>query len=193
MEVCLQRDIQPHSDLSREKSGPLFCPALERQCSSSRLSLPSLCRPALCAVEFVIFLCVCFVLPGHGARFSGPSPPCLLCSWRGLRCCWPCPFPALLLVFWCCLGCHGVLGLRHAFARGVCPSLALRAAFVRFWPTRLPGLEVLPSPGLGVCLCALSARCLSVFLVSWRILCFAPSLAAAFGRLLPALRLLPGS
>ena len=103
--------------MSTPASLPLFCPALERQCSSSRLSLPSLCRPALCAVEFVIFLCVCFVLPGHGARFGGPSPPCLLCSWRGLRCCWPCPFPALLLVFWCCLGCHGVLGLRHAFAR----------------------------------------------------------------------------
>ena len=31
MEVCLQRDIQPHSDLNREKSGSL--PAISLFCS----------------------------------------------------------------------------------------------------------------------------------------------------------------
>ena len=42
------------------------------------------------------------------------------------------------------------------------------AASVHYWPTRLPGLEVLPSPGFGAGRCALSARCFSVFLLSWR-------------------------
>ena len=41
-------------------------------------------------------------------------------------------------------------------------------ASVDYWPTRLTGLEVLPSPGLGAGRCALPARCFSVFLLSWR-------------------------
>ena len=42
------------------------------------------------------------------------------------------------------------------------------AASVNYWPTRLPGLEVLPSPGFGAGRCAPSARCFSVFLLFWR-------------------------
>ena len=39
---------------------------------------------------------------------------------------------------------------------------------MHYWPTGLPGLEVLPSPEFGAGRCALSARCFSVFLLSWR-------------------------
>ena len=70
---------------------------------------------------------------------------------------------------------------------GACPSLALRPAFVRFWPTRLPGLEVFCLLlGLG---CAFVCCRPGAFLCSWflgvyfaLILCWLPLLGACSRR-----------
>ena len=84
-------------------------------------------------------------------------------------------------VFWWCLCCHSILGLRHAFALykstspfrflgvvlGSLSRPVFAGLFLCYWRTRLPGLEAWHSPELGVALCAIGPVpfCVAGFLV----------------------------
>ena len=171
--------------MSTPASLPLFCPALERQCESFLLSFASLassaafscccvCHFPLCSLAMGLALVApllhsCFLLVnGLGAVSISCTPDvvsAVVVLGRSFARYWPPMFrpAAFLVVPWLSRPSGFEVRLRAPHV----PSWVC-GCFVQYWPTRLPGLEVLPSLGFGAGRCALSAQCFSVFLRSWR-------------------------